>query len=129
MNLKNYIESGIEKAGSVTALSQAIGTTRETTSRAKSHKYQLPIDAVVKLASYIDEDLQVVIAANELVTERKENKVIFWRGIVEKAGRATAALLLCVTIFMTPYAEAASSRGEIAQKTNNYKLCVLFIML
>ena len=45
---------------------------------AKHHRRPLPLDAAIKLADYIGADRIAVISANELATEKKEEKRAFW---------------------------------------------------
>lgn len=78
MELRDYIEEGVNKAGSVAALGREIGLAREVVSKAKAHALHLPIDACIKLADYIEADRIAVISANELATEKKEEKRAFW---------------------------------------------------
>jgi len=78
MELRDYLEQGVKKAGSLTALGFKLGLSQPRMSRAKSHTEHLPLDAAVKLADYIEEDRFAVIAANELATEKKEEKRAFW---------------------------------------------------
>ena len=78
MKLCEYIEEAAKKAGSVAELGRLLGITREATTQAKSEKRPLPLDACVKLADYIGSDRMAVIAANELATEKKEEKRTFW---------------------------------------------------
>lgn len=78
MELNELIAKGAEKAGSVAELARELGVTREAASAAKSHKRPLPTDAAIKLADFIGADRMAVIAANELATEKKEEKRTFW---------------------------------------------------
>lgn len=78
MTLTDYIEAGAKKAGSVAELARIIGATREITSAAKSMKRPVPLDCAIKLADYIEADRIAVISANELATEKKEEKRAFW---------------------------------------------------
>lgn len=87
MTLTDYIEAGAKKAESVAELARIIGTTREHASAAKSMRKPLPLDCAVKLANYIGAEKMAVIAANELATEKKEEKRAFWSSfLVEPAG-------------------------------------------
>jgi plasmid maintenance system antidote protein VapI len=78
MTLTDYIEAGAQKATTVAELARIIGTTREHASAAKSLKKPLPLDSAIKLADYIGADRIAVISANELATEKKEEKRAFW---------------------------------------------------
>lgn len=111
MELREYLEIGATKAGSLTALGKLLDMSQPTISNIKAGKRPMPIDAVVKLADYINADLRTLIAANELVTEKKEEKRRFWSTFVERARAAAIALIVTiagVTTFVTPTpAEAA----------------------
>lgn len=78
MLLRDYIDEGAKKAGSLTALGNMLGMSQPQISGVKAHRRALPIDGAVKLADYIGADLRAVLAANELVTEKKEEKRAFW---------------------------------------------------
>jgi len=105
MELKDFLEVGSQKAGSLTALGKLLDMSQPRMSRSKGQKEPLPIDAAVKLADYIGADLRAVIAANELVTEKKEEKRRFWAPFVEHARAATFAVVMTtvgVTSFVSP---------------------------
>ena len=122
MQLHELIENGANKAGSVAELARIIGVTREAASAAKSHKRPLPTDAAVKLAQYLRMDALCVIAANELATEKKEDKRAFWSPFVNHAKAASIALALSlVTIFATPYPAEAASNLNSGQD----RLCIM----
>lgn len=103
MELRDYIEEGAKKAGSLTALGLYLGISQPTISGVKAGKRSLTNAAAFKLAEYIGADLKAVIAANELVTEKDEAKRAFWSPFVEHAKAASfAAALALVTNFVTP---------------------------
>ena len=123
MELREYLEIGAKKAGSLTALGKLLDMSQPNMSHCKAHKARLPIEAVVKLADYIDADLRALIAANELVTEKKEEKRRFWSPFVEHARAASFALALTialVTNFVTPTPANASERGISSPNTLYY---------
>lgn len=109
MELKEFIAHGAEKAGGLTELGKLLGLRQQEMTSAKGHRRPIPLDAAVRLADYIGADLRAVIAANELVTEKKEEKREFWRPFAEHARAASlATILLVVTSFVTSTpAEAA----------------------
>jgi hypothetical protein len=122
MELCELIEKGAAKAGSIAALARELGSTREITSAAKSHRRPLPLDAAVKLADYIGEDRLAVIAANELTTEKKEDKRAFWSPFVQSAKAASVALaFIAVTSFATPSPAEASNHGK--EPVSQFALC------
>ena len=121
MRLKNYIEIGAEKAGSLTSLGKLLDLSQPQISATKAGKRALPAMAVVKLADYIQEDVKNVIAANELITEKKEEKIRYWNSIMQKASGAMAMVLLAVTFIVTP------TPSEAAQtlKNDNSMICIM----
>lgn len=120
--LGDYIEEGAKKAGSVAELGRLLGVNREAVSNAKSHRRALPLDACVKLADYLDAPLRSVIAANELATEKKEEKQAFWMQFVKTAQHAaTAAVFVGVTSLLTPSPAQAAPH----QMTSYYEICIM----
>ena len=77
MLLRDYIDQGAIKAGSLTALGKMLDMSQPNLSHAKAMKKALPAKAVVQLAEFINADLKAVIAANELATEKDEAKRAF----------------------------------------------------
>ena len=78
MELRDYIEEGAKKAGSLTALGLMLNMSQPQISGVKAHRRTLPAKAVVQLAEYIGADLKLIMAANELATEKDEEKREFW---------------------------------------------------
>lgn len=115
MQLRDYIEQGAKKAGSLTELGKMLDMSQPTISGAKAHKRPLTAMAIVKLAKFLDTDLESLIAANELVTEKDEKKRAFWTPFVEHARAAGIVLALSiVTNFVTPSpAEAATLLNSV----------------
>ena len=115
MELREYLDIGAKKAGGLTALGELLGQGQTTMSAAKAHKRPLPLDAAVKLADYIGADLRTVIAANELATEKKEEKRSYWLHFVNHAKAASfAGFLITASVLnlLTPTpAEASDSKG------------------
>ena len=111
MELRDYIKIGSEKAGSLTALGKMLDLSQPNMSHAKAMKKALPIDAAIKLADYIGADLRSVIAANELVTEKKEEKKNYWMQFVKSANAAIMIVALTVTTFMTTPEKAFANQG------------------
>lgn len=117
MELRDYINLGIERTGSVTALANYLDINPNSVTNAKAHARGLPNDACFKLAELLKADVRGVIAASELATEKKEDKRAFWRPFVtgtDYARIAGYALILgIVTNFVTPNpAEAAPLRAS-----------------
>lgn len=111
MELREYIEAGIKKAGTGRELARILDMGSTELADAKGHRRGLPNHAICKLADYLGLPERPITAASELVTEKKEEKRAYWRPFVEHARAATVALLmslLIVTNFVTPTpAEAA----------------------
>jgi len=78
MELRDYIEKGLEGFGTATALAQFLGMNPNALRDAKAHRVGLPSYACVKLAQLIKVDPLEVIAASELVTEKKEERKAIW---------------------------------------------------
>ena len=113
MQLRDYIEEGAKKAGSLTALGKMLDMSQPTISAAKGHRRPLTNKACFQLADYIGADLKAVIAANELVTEKDEEKRAFWFPFVQIARSVLAVIALAiVTNFVTPSPANASSHVE-----------------
>ena len=122
MELRDYIEQGAKKAGSLTELGKILDMSQPTISGAKAHKRPMTNKAVVQLAEYIGADLKAVIAANELVTEKDEKKRAFWSPFVQHAKAASIALAFSlVTTFVTPSPAEAAQSQQCAPET----LCIM----
>ncbi len=78
MTLADYIESAATKAGSLSALARLLGVNQPDLSKAKNRSGRIPLETAIKLADYIEADRIAVISANELATEKKEEKRAFW---------------------------------------------------
>ncbi|MDR0674614.1 MAG: hypothetical protein LBF93_13395 [Zoogloeaceae bacterium] len=78
MNLKNYIEIGEKRLGGRSTLANHLDIHRDALTAAKSNRRGLPNDACIKLAQLTSVEPLEVIAASELVTEKKPEKRDFW---------------------------------------------------
>lgn len=78
MTLSDYIQTGSDKAGSLSALARLLGMNQPDLSKAKNRNGRIPLDTSIKLADFIGEDRIAVISANELATEKKPEKREFW---------------------------------------------------
>jgi hypothetical protein len=123
MELREYLEIGARKAGSLTALGKILDVSQPNMSHAKSQKAKLPIDAATRLADYIETDLKAVIAANELVTEKKEQKRAYWRPFLEQARAASIALTLAAALVST-YLTPCPANAATASTTSG-KICIM----
>lgn len=97
MNLRELIDRGANKAGTLTALGKILDVSQPNMSHARAMRKPLTMRHVVALADYIGEDLRLVIAANELVTETNNEKRQYWLNTL--AGAATKAA--CITLLVT----------------------------
>ena len=105
MELKELIERAEKAAGSQKALALRIGQSEGNIRAAKGGARGLPNYACVMIADLIGEERIAVIAASELVTEKKEERRRIWNPFV---GRAASIFLGTVILNMTPApAEAA----------------------
>ena len=78
MELKKFIEAAEVEAGSQKSLGLLIGQSPSKIRDAKSGRCGLPTYACVMIADLIGEDHTTVIAASELVTEKKSERRAFW---------------------------------------------------
>jgi len=120
MELRDYIEAGEKKLGGRVALADYLGFDPNVLSMAKSKKRGIPGFACVKLAELIGVAEIEVIAASELVTEKKPERRAIWTPFVQGAARhaLVVALVVGVTSFVTP------SPVQAAQKSNDSVLTV-----
>jgi hypothetical protein len=91
MELKNYIEQGEKKTGSRKHLAEALEQNPNAITGAKAHRQGLPNYACIKLADLIGVDRLAVIAASELVTEKKPERKAVWHPFVQAAANPPAA--------------------------------------
>lgn len=90
MTLSDYIEEGAKKAGNLTALAKILDMDPTNRTGAKAHRRGLPTDAAIKLADLIKADRITVISANELATEKKEEKRNFWSRLISQPAISAA---------------------------------------
>jgi hypothetical protein len=99
MNLKTYIERGEKTAGSQKALGELLGVNPSNLRNAKAGQQGLPVAICYQLAELIGEDERRVVAASELVTEKKpERRAV----LLPFVGHALTAILAVVILEMTP---------------------------
>ena len=123
MKMREYLELGAEKAGSLTALGKILDLSQPNISAVKAHRRSLSIDAAVKLADYIEADLKAVIAANELITERKEEKRQFWMPFVsEKRAAAIFNMADVKTALEIESRNQMVARGRIELPTRGFSV-------
>jgi hypothetical protein len=78
MELRDYITAGIERIGSGKELAKTLGISANSVSDAKNHRHGIPAVSCVILAEIVGAEPVSVIAASELVTEKREEKRAVW---------------------------------------------------
>lgn len=116
MELRDYIDIGAKKAGSLTELGKLLDMSQPTISGAKAHKRPMTDVQLKKLATYINVSFDELVAANNIAMGKN---VEFWRPFVQHAKAASIALAFSlVTNFVTPSPAEASQ----AVMTSSYDL-------
>ncbi len=105
MELKEIIENAEKAAGSQKELGLRIGQSPSALRSAKAGIIGLPTYACVMVADLIGMDRIAVIAASELVTEKKEERRRIWHPFVS---HAAAVIMGVVILNMTPTPANAS---------------------
>jgi hypothetical protein len=85
MNLKQIIERAEKATGSQKELALQLGQSASRLRDAKSGRCGLPNYACVMIADMIGVDRTTVIAASELVTEKKKERREVWQAIMKHA--------------------------------------------
>jgi hypothetical protein len=117
MGLKTYIERSEVVAGSQIALGIMIGQSPSKIRDAKSGRCGLPTYACVMIADLIGEKHTTIIAASELVTEKKVERRAFWEKKLEALAAGIAVVSIGVTLFVTPSPAEAIQINNIAHQT------------
>lgn len=111
MQLRDYIEAGAKKAGTLTALGKMLDLTQPQISTIKAEKKPLPDKQLVQLAEYLGIPEKELIRANNIAMGKN---VDFW----QQWGRAAAlASFALVTFFVTTYPEQSHAM------TGKAKIC------
>lgn len=114
MELKELIERAEKTAGSQKELGLRIGQSPSAIRSAKAGIIGLPDYACVMLAELIGEEPIAVIAASNLVTEKKEERREIWRPFV---ARAASLILGSVILNMTPAPAQAAQMLQLTDST------------
>jgi len=114
MELKELIEKAEKTAGSQKALGLMIGINPSNLRNAKAGQQGLPNYACVMIADLIGEERITVIAASELVTEKKEERRKVWHPFV---ARAASVILGSVILNMTPAPSQAAPILQVIDST------------
>ena len=118
MELKRFIERAEAAAGSQKALGVMIGINPSNIRNAKAGQQGLPIYACVMIADLIGEDHTTVIAASELVTEKKLERRAFWEKKLEALAASVAVVSIAgVTSIVTPSPAEAAPLQEASGAT------------
>lgn len=95
MELRDYIEAGIKKLGSAVALAKLVELVPSNLSNAKAGQRGLPVYACIRLARLIEVEPMEVIAASELVTEKKEDRKAVFLPFVQVKRFAHLSIAVC----------------------------------
>jgi len=118
MELKRFIERAEAAAGSQKALGVMIGINPSNIRNAKAGQQGLPTYACVMIADLIGEDHTSVIAASELVTEKKLERRAFWEKKLEALAASVAVVSIAgVTSIVTPSPAEAAPLQEASGAT------------
>ncbi len=86
MELRDYIKAGIDRVGTGKELAGKLGISANSLSDAKAHRHTIPTVACIVLAEIVGAEPLSVIAANELVTETREERKAILRPFVQNEG-------------------------------------------
>lgn len=118
MSLKTYIERAEKIAGGQKSLALKIGLSESHLRSAKAGKRGLPVPICYLIAALIDEDERRVVAASELLTEKKpERRAV----LLPFVSHALSIIMAAVILNMTPTPSEAA-------ETNAKSLITLCIM-
>ena len=134
MELKDLLDEAVRKTGTVTALAAALQLTPQQITNARAHRAGIPIASCYLLAALIEHDLHEVIAASELVTEKKPER----RAVLLPFVRHAAGIIFVVGVALiatsNPENAAASMLwiGSVVSNTNYgvflaVLVCLLFM--
>lgn len=110
MELRNYIEEGIAKAGGTSALASVLTVQPQQVTDTKSMRVKLPVPACYALAELIGKDAGEIIAASELVTEKKPERRAMLMRYLAKIGSTAAGVALIVGAALPDHAQASTAQ-------------------
>ena len=116
MELKDYIEAGIATCGTAVELAKLLGQNPTTVRDAKGQRKGLPAYACAKLADLLGVDRLEVIAASELVTEKKPERREVWLPIVLAAEAREIARTAQMNTAQTATAETKTAPNREPSK-------------
>jgi hypothetical protein len=114
MEFRDYIEAGAVKCGSTNDLAKLLEQNPAAIRSAKANMRGLPVYACIKLAELVDADPMEVIAASELVTEKKEDRIAVFRPFVQ-AARHAQHLTIAGFAVMTAFSLAVEKFSSASQ--------------
>lgn len=121
MQLRQMIEAGSIKAGNQELLAKAIGTSGKHITEAKAGRRGLPAFACFKLAELIEVDVQKVIAASELVTEKNEDKRAFFAPFVLNGIAPLASALAVLSLSLAPNETYANDTTFVTKAVSQHE--------
>lgn len=103
MELKDYIETGVRKRGSLSSLARYLDQADSSLREAKNQRRGLPVYACMKLAEYIGADPLQVIAASELVTEKREERKEIFKRFLGQNNANGIMIMVCFQCFFATF--------------------------
>lgn len=117
MELKTYIERAEKAAGSQKMLAEKLGQSAGKIRQAKAGICGLPVAVCYQIAELIGEDERRVVAASELVTEKKpERRAI----LLPFVGHAVSLIVTSVILLVTPPPANAAYEPQVIDCTVYY---------
>lgn len=111
MELKEIIEKAEKAAGSQKALGLLIDQNPSTIRNMKAGAQGLPTYACIKIAEITNIPALTVIAASELVTEKKPERRAIFAPFVGRAASVLIGAIVCLNMSTTPANAAGVSGG------------------
>lgn len=123
MELRNYIEEGIAKAGGTSALASILTVKPQQVTDTKSMRISLPVPACYALADLIEKNASEIIAASELVTEKKpERRALLLRYLAKISSTAAGvALIVGATLPDTAHANGVDLQQSIGSNFQKFR--------
>ncbi|KAB2968169.1 hypothetical protein [Zoogloea sp.] len=114
MEIKDFVELGVEKTGSRPALASALCVTPNQISNARDRG--LPVSACYALAELIGRDAGEIIAASELVTEKKpERRAVLMKYLAKAVAVSNIAACALIMTFGQSQDASASTSTDLQQ--------------
>lgn len=114
MEFKLLIERAEKTAGSQKALADMLGQSPSKLRDAKSGRCGLPIAVCYQIAALIDVEVSVVVAASELVTEKKpERRAV----LLPFVSHALSVIAASVVLLVTPTPSQAAPLLQVTDST------------